>query len=120
MGWSGGTNVVQPVVEGLMQAVEADTLSPASAEDVLHLLIKSCQDADWDSEGDVLDEYQDIPWVVEAFKRAEFYLVCGESIKAESLQGHTMRLVCELPRGHTVDHRDEDYETEWPLATGGN
>ena len=52
--------------------------------------------------------------------QTEAYPACGESTTAESLQGHMMRLVCGLPRGHTVDHRDGDYETEWPLATERN
>jgi hypothetical protein len=120
MGWSGGNDVVEPVINGLIRAVERGGMLATDAEEMLYLLIRSCQGRDWDTEEETLGDYLDLAWVVKAFARAEVYVPCGAKTEAESLRGHKMYLTCELPRGHLVDHRDEEYETEWPVATEGN
>ncbi len=120
MGWASGNDVVEPVVEGLITAVERGGMLTTDAEEVLYLLIRSCQNHGWDTEGETLGTYQDLPWVVKAFARTEIYLPCNAQADAESLQGHKMYLTCGLPLGHTADHWDEDYETGWPVATEGN
>lgn len=120
MGWAGGGDVVEPVLVLMLGMVENDDIHPMDAESILHALIRSCQGRDWDTEEETLGEYQDVPWVVSAFWAAGVYLPCGAETDAEGLQGQTIYLTCDLPRGHTVDHRDSDYETEWPLATEGN
>lgn len=117
MGWASGSDIVEPVIDGLIRATENGGMLATDAEEVLFLLIDSCQNHGWDTEGETLGSYQDLEWVRAAFARAHIYLECGEETEAEGLQGRTIHLYCDLARGHTVDHRDSGYETEWPRAT---
>ena len=115
MGWSGGSTVVEPVIKYLASAMQGGFITPESATGMLETVIGTCQDAGWDTESEVLDDYRGTPWVVEAFRRREIYLTCDARTQAESTPGHTVQLLCTLPLGHTVDHRDEDFEIEWPV-----
>lgn len=116
MGWASGNDVVEPVIDGLIKAVEQGGMLTTDAEEVLYLLIRSCQNHGWDTEGETLGSYQDLPWVGKAFARAEIYLPCRET--SQLWDGHEdqayIQVECSLPRDHTVDHFDEGENLEWP------
>lgn len=121
MGWSGaGDEIVEPTLVVILGMVENDDIHPGDAESVLFALIRACQGRDWDTAEETLGIYQDIPWVVNAFRDAGVYLSCGAKTDAEGLQGQTVRLTCNRSQGHTEDHWDLNYDTEWPLATERN
>lgn len=122
MGWASGGEVVEPVLVLMLGMVENDDIHPMDAESILHALIRSCQGRDWDTEEETLGEYQNVPWVVSAFRAAEVYLPCLATAALEAVDycGGIVQVECGLPRDHTADHFDENENRGWPLATEGN
>jgi hypothetical protein len=114
MGWSGGDEIVGPVIRYLRPYVWDGGIDTDVATGALEVLVRSCQGRDWDTESETLGEFRDEAWVVEAFRRCEVYLVCGEEVQGpNNRRGSRSWHQCTLPLGHTVTHRDEDTEYEW-------
>lgn len=120
MGWSGGDDIVDPVIVEMANWIDQGKLHPNIARDVLGVLIRACQDRDWDCEGDTLRSWDHVPWVVEAFSKCEIYLRCPAvgQLHIDNLGAIPLvcEVVCSLPKGHTVDHFDEEEDLEWPLT----
>ena len=94
MGWNSAGLIFDPVAKALVELNAPDEMKIR----VLGDLIGALQEGDWDTEGESLDEFQDDPAIVEAFRRHEVILHCG----AEDNDGRW----CELERGHNGLHRD--------------
>jgi len=105
MGWASAGAIFDPVARAMVELGAPDEMKIR----VLGDLIGALQDGDWDTEGESLDEFQDDPAIVEAFRQHDVYLRCGN----ESTDGEW----CEAERGHAGDH--VDYRgSRWPQAAG--
>lgn len=67
MGWNSANAIVDPQVQLLVKAVDNDEMHEAVAENLLTALIKQCQEGDWDTEDETLEQWLHVPWVVRAF-----------------------------------------------------
>lgn len=107
MGWNSANLIFDPVAKALIELKAPDELKTK----VLGDLIGALQEGDWDTEDESLDEFEDDPAIVEAFRQHNVIIHCG----AESEDGE----VCEQERGHDSDpaseHKDYVGRT-WPVA----
>lgn len=69
MGWAAGSGIVGPVANVLVRGVDAQLVEPDFAQIILEKLIDECQTNDWDTEYEVLWDYETVPWVVAAFAK---------------------------------------------------
>lgn len=67
MGWNLANAIVDPQVALMVKAVDNGEMHEAVAEQLLRQLILKCQESDWDTEGETLEEWLYVPWVVRAF-----------------------------------------------------
>jgi hypothetical protein len=119
MGWSGGDDIVDPVIRYLVNAVHHGPMPTEDAYGVLAVLIRACQGRDWDTEEETLGEWRYIPWVVRAFAKCEVYCRCGETafLQDDETTPFGQNVECGLPQGHTVDHFDDEEMLEWPIVS---
>lgn len=70
MGWSGGDEIVGPVILEMDAAIAEDELNETAAAIILAVLVDKCRDCDWDTYDETLEQWAHVPWVVDGFKRA--------------------------------------------------
>lgn len=68
MGWNSAGDIADPQIALMVKAVDNDELSEALACTMLENLIDKLQDGDWDTEGESLEQFAHVPWVVRAFR----------------------------------------------------
>lgn len=100
MGWASGGNVFDPVARSLVDCGADD----ATKRKVLGKLIDTLRDADWDTCNESLEEFEDDPAIVQAFRDNGVILYCNVNKGA---------LWCEKEKGHDGDHWDSSGDT-WP------
>lgn len=105
MGWNNGNDIFNPVAR---KALELG-LTDEQVTGLLTVLIAEMQKCDWDTEGESLDEFESHPAVVEAFRRNNIIIKCGE-------QGDDW---CSMERGHTGNVHEDELGKKWtmPAAT---
>jgi len=115
MGWSGGNEIVDPVIGHLIQLVDRDHLLGSDASAILYQLVAACRGRDWDTAEEVLGRWQDVGWVVDGFRMAGMTLQCGEetSHPSTALAGVTVWSVCDRVQHHLLPHRDSFTKHEW-------
>ncbi|MCW2929937.1 MAG: hypothetical protein JWM19_899 [Actinomycetia bacterium] len=109
MGWSSGNEVFDPVATKMQELGASDEVKT----EVLTVLIHELQMRDWDTEGESLDQFEDDPAIVEAFRRNRVVVKCDEKATVDGVN-----LWCERergPRGHQGGQHD-DYGRTWPVA----
>jgi hypothetical protein len=99
MGWASAGDIFDPVAQAMVELNAPHDMKVR----VLGDLIGALQDGDWDTEEESLEQFQDDPAIVEAFRRHDVILVCGDN------GGDRW---CELERDHDGDHGDG--EERWP------
>jgi hypothetical protein len=69
MGWASGGDIFDPVAREIVYAVSDGLLDLNRASTILEVLIDALQSRDWDTEEESLEQFEDIDWIVAAFKR---------------------------------------------------
>jgi hypothetical protein len=98
MGWASAGSIFDPVARTLIDR----NIDDATKHAVLSSLIKALQDGDWDTEGESLDEFENDPAVVQAFRDNGVIAYCNTNQGA---------LWCEKERGHDGEHWDSSDAT---------
>jgi hypothetical protein len=109
MGWASGNYIFDPVARKARELGLAD----GQVTGLLAELIAQMQQADWDTEGESLDEFEDDPAIVAAFRQNGIIQECGE----RDGEGAATQW-CERERG-AIGHADGlhgDDEVTWPVA----
>lgn len=103
MGWNSGNEIFNPVARKALELGMTDE----QVTELLTVLIAEMQQADWDTEGESLDEFESHPSIVEAFRRNDIIVQCGE-------QGDAW---CAMERGHGGEVHEDELGRKWPTAT---
>jgi hypothetical protein len=109
MGWASGNGIFDPVARKTREL----GLTEQQRTEILTVLIHEMQMHDWDTEGESLDEFQDDKAVVEAFRRNEVILECGN-------EGDSGGDWCERergPRGHADGQHEDGSGIRWPVTS---
>lgn len=114
MGWAGGTEAFDHVADQLVREVSLGNVTEGAAERIAKYLIQALQHRGWDTEGESLGEYQHLPWMVDAFKFNEVYLSCEVTAELDTVDNWVL-VACSLPRGHLINHYDEEEGLEWEV-----
>lgn len=67
MGWASGGEVFDPICTVIIEAVRDGDMTPATATQVLTVIIDKLQERGWDTEPESLGEFIEYPYVVKAF-----------------------------------------------------
>lgn len=100
MGWASGGQHFHAVAGPLLGM----DIKSEYKRDILSALISSLQDGDWDCEGEALEEYEEYPEVVEAFRENGVINHCHEYLVTD-----TEAFTCDAEKNHTGKHK----EIEW-------
>jgi hypothetical protein len=93
MGWASANPIFDETARKMIELKVPDEI----ITEVLSVLIDQLQQGDWDTEGESLGDFQEYPAIVEAFRRHDIIVHCGEQPGGW----------CELERGHEGDeHKD--------------
>lgn len=121
MGWASANPIFDETARKLIEVTGWPAMSDLDRAtiitEVLSVLIREMQDEDWDTEGESLEEFKDNEAVVEAFRRNDIIIECGEHLAVPG-EGDFW---CERERG-TPGHKDGMHEDrkqrKWPAKTG--
>jgi|GEM_PF-3586470 len=105
MGWASAGEIFDPAAKALVELNAPDEMKIR----VLGDLIGALQDGDWDTEDESLDEFQNDPAIVEAFRRHDVYIRCDDEHATDDRGDATW---CTGERGHDGLHADDDGR-EW-------
>lgn len=109
MGWASAGSIFDPVAKALVELNAPDDMKRA----VLGTLIGQLQDGDWDTEGESLEDFQDDPAIVAAFRDHDVILECGVILECDADDdGPESTYYCQLEHGHDGLHKDGDYDWE--------
>ncbi len=68
MGWASAVYIFNGVADSLVKEVKDKYVSEAAATRVLAALFKDLRDGDWDTVDEALQDYSDVPWVLDAIE----------------------------------------------------
>ncbi len=91
MGWASAGNIFDPVAKAMIELHAPDEMKIRVLGDLIGVL----QEGDWDTEDESLDNFEDDPAIVEAFRQHRVIIRCGR----EGNDGW-----CDLERDHEGDH----------------
>ena len=93
MGWNSAGDIFDPVAKALVELNAPDDMKIR----VLGDLIGALRDGDWDTEDESLDQFQNDPAIVEAFRQHDVIIKCGAEDDGRW---------CDLERHVGDNHRD--------------
>lgn len=114
--------VAHTLVRLLFDEVDQELLTEPAAERILRYTLYDLIAMDgWHNTAAydlILKVWELHPWVTGAFAFHEIYLPCGQEEMVDTGVdgiGHTP-VTCSRPKGHIIDHWDEDENLEWPVS----
>jgi hypothetical protein len=105
MGWASAGAIFDPAAKAMVELNAPDEMKIR----VLGDLIGALQEGDWDTENESLEEFADDEAIVEAFRRHDVILTCGDEHATDDRGDATW---CTGERNHEGVHADDDGR-EW-------